>query len=55
MLLGARKVIVKGHGSSKASAFAVCIEQAYRMEQTALGTAIETLLAQQTEGGSNHV
>ena len=42
VLLGTTKVVVKGHGSSKARAVQKCIEQAYRMEQSALQSKIET-------------
>lgn len=42
VLLGTSKVIVKGHGSSKAVAVAKCIEQAYKMEISGLGSKIET-------------
>ena len=41
VLLGTSKVVVKGHGSSKATAVAKCIEQAYRMETGGLGGKIE--------------
>ena len=41
VLLGTSKVIVKGHGSSKAVAVQKCIEQAYRMEVSGLNTRIE--------------
>ena len=42
VLLGTSKVVVKGHGSSKAVAVQKCIEQAYRAETGALGKKIET-------------
>ena len=42
VLLGTSKVVVKGHGSSKAVAVEKCIEQAYRMEVSRLGEKIET-------------
>lgn len=45
VLLGTSKVIVKGHGSSKAVAVQKCIEQAYRMEISGLGPKIEAELA----------
>ena len=45
VLLGTSKVIVKGHGSSKAPAVAKCIEQAYKMETGGLGPRIEEWLA----------
>ena len=41
VLLGTSKVIVKGHGSSKAVAVQKCIEQAYKMEISGLGPKIE--------------
>ncbi|HAC40590.1 MAG TPA: phosphate acyltransferase PlsX [Rikenellaceae bacterium] len=42
VLLGTSKVVVKGHGSSKAVAVEKCIEQAYRMEVSRLSGQIET-------------
>ena len=45
VLLGTSKVVVKGHGSSKAPAVAKCIEQAYMMETGGLGPKIEAWLA----------
>jgi glycerol-3-phosphate acyltransferase PlsX len=45
VLLGTSKVVVKGHGSSKATAVAKCIEQAYRMETGGLGPKIEAEIA----------
>lgn len=41
VLLGTSKVVVKGHGSSNAVAVCKCIEQAYRMEVSALSGKIE--------------
>lgn len=41
VLLGTSKVVVKGHGSSKAVAVEKCIEQAYRMEVSGLSSKIE--------------
>lgn len=41
VLLGTGKVVVKGHGSSKARAVAKCIEQAWRMEEGGLNPRIE--------------
>ena len=41
VLLGTSKVVVKGHGSSKAVAVEKCIEQAYRMELSQLSEKIE--------------
>ncbi|MBQ8907006.1 MAG: phosphate acyltransferase PlsX [Clostridia bacterium] len=45
VLLGTKKVVVKGHGSSNDVAVFKCIEQAYRMEVGALPTDIEASLA----------
>lgn len=44
VLLGTSKVVVKGHGSSKATAVEKCIEQAYKMEISGLGSKIEDQL-----------
>jgi len=41
VLLGTSKVVVKGHGSSKAVAVEKCIEQAYRMQLSQLSEKIE--------------
>jgi len=41
VLLGTSKVVVKGHGSSKAVAVEKCIEQAYKMEKSKLSDKIE--------------
>ena len=45
VLLGTSKVVVKGHGSSKAVAVEKCIEQAYRMETSHLSGKIEEAAA----------
>ena len=45
VLLGSSKVIVKGHGSSRAVAIEKCIDQAYRMEVSGLGPQIESAIA----------
>ena len=45
VLLGTAKVVVKGHGSSKAVAVEKCIEQAYRMETSRLSAKIEEAVA----------
>lgn len=45
VLLGTSKVVVKGHGSSKAVAVEKCIEQAYKMEASRLSRKIETEIA----------
>ena len=42
VLLGTSKVVVKGHGSSKAGAVEKCIEQASKMEVSRLSGKIET-------------
>lgn len=44
VLLGTSKVVVKGHGSSKAVAVQKCIEQAYKMEISGLGPKIESVI-----------
>lgn len=44
VLIGTRKVVVKGHGSSSATAVEKCIEQAYRMEEQSLNSKIEAAL-----------
>ena len=44
VLLGTSKTIVKGHGSSKATSVAKCIEQAYLMERSALAAKTEELI-----------
>ena len=44
VLLGTKKVIVKGHGSSNATAIAKCIEQAYRMEAGGFNEKAEAAL-----------
>ena len=41
VLIGTSKVVVKGHGSSNATAVEKCIEQAYRMETSNLSGKIE--------------
>lgn len=44
VLLGTCKTIVKGHGSSKATAVFKCIEQAWKMEQNALPAKMEEII-----------
>lgn len=44
VLLGTSRVVVKGHGSSRASAVAKCIEQAYKMQAGDLCARIEAAL-----------
>ena len=44
VLLGTSKVVVKGHGSSKATAVFKCIEQAYRMIGSSLGAKMEEVI-----------
>ncbi len=48
VLLGAKKTIVKGHGSSKALSVYHCIEQAYNMEKNGLRGKIEKSLNEVT-------
>ena len=45
VLLGCEKTIVKGHGSSNATAVKVCIDQAYRMSGGAMNDEIVKALA----------
>lgn len=44
VLLGTSKVVVKGHGSSKAVAVQKCIEQAYKMQVSALAGKMEDVI-----------
>jgi len=44
VLLGTSKTVVKGHGSSKATAVAKCVEQAYKMEVSALSSKMEEII-----------
>ena len=44
VMLGTAKTVVKGHGSSNATAVAKCIEQAYKMEVGKLSEKIEASL-----------
>ena len=44
VLLGTEKTVVKGHGSSKATAVFKCIEQAWKMEQNALPAKMEEII-----------
>ena len=46
VLLGTEKIIVKGHGSSKAVAVEKCVEQAYRMKSSGINERIESILAE---------
>ena len=43
-MLGTSKTVVKGHGSSKAIAVEKCIEQAYKMEVSALSSQMEGII-----------
>ena len=45
VLLGAKKTIVKGHGSSNEMAVYNCIKQAYNMEKNNLTKAISDAIA----------
>ena len=44
VLLGTSKTVVKGHGSSKVVAVEKCVEQAYRMEVSALSAKMEEII-----------
>lgn len=45
VLLGLEKVIVKGHGSSNAKAFEICVNQAYKLARADLNKKIEKAIA----------
>ena len=45
VLLGCKKIVVKGHGSSNDKAVAKCIEQAYRMQTAELSERIGAFAA----------
>ena len=44
VLLGIRKVVVKGHGSSNANALSKCVEQAYKMADQHYESRLQALL-----------
>ena len=44
VLLGTSKTVVKGHGSSKAVSVEKCVEQAYKMEVSALSSKMEEII-----------
>ena len=49
VMLGVKKIIVKGHGSSKPNAIYHCIQQAYNMEKNHLVEAISEGIAKSIE------
>lgn len=49
VLLGCKKTVVKGHGSSKALSIFHCVEQAYNMEKNGLREAIGEEIIKTTE------
>ena len=49
VMLGTKKIIVKGHGSSKTKAIKNCILQAYEMEKNNLCSVISDEIAKMTE------
>ena len=49
VMLGVKKIIVKGHGSSKSNAIYHCIQQAYNMEKNHLVEAISEGIAKNIE------
>ena len=49
VMLGTKKIIVKGHGSSKTKAIKYCILQAYEMEKNNLCSVISDEIAKMTE------
>ena len=50
VMLGTRKVVVKGHGSSEGTAIAKCIEQAREMQISSLSEMIEQELPEYVKG-----
>ena len=44
VLLGTSKTVVKGHGSSKATAVEKCVEQAYKMEVSSISAKMEEII-----------
>ena len=55
VLLGCKKTVVKGHGSSKTNAIYHCVKQAYNMEKNNLSVAISSAISDLNvnEGGNN--
>ncbi|MBO4406993.1 MAG: phosphate acyltransferase PlsX [Clostridia bacterium] len=53
VLLGAEKIVVKGHGSSDAAAVEKCVEQAWKMQKADMNARIERSLAAVDEAGIN--
>ena len=55
VLLGCKKTVVKGHGSSKTNAIYNCVKQAYNMEKNNLSVAISSAISELnvTEGENN--
>ena len=45
VVLGTKKTIVKGHGSSKSKSIYICIKQAYNMEKNNLRSSIENSIS----------
>lgn len=46
VLLGCKKTVVKGHGSSKTNAIYNCVKQAYNMEKNNLSVAISSAISE---------
>ncbi len=55
VMLGTRKVIVKGHGSSKAKGITKCIEQAYAMAKRKLPETIEEQISKTVKEDTENV
>ena len=55
VLLGCKKTVVKGHGSSKTNAIYNCVKQAYNMEKNNLTVAISNAIGENNnkENGEN--
>lgn len=50
VLLGCKKIVVKGHGSSNDAAVAKCIEQAYRMQTASMTEKLREAIAALPQG-----
>ena len=49
VMLGVKKIIIKGHGSSKTNAIYNCIQQAYTLEKNQICQAIEAEISKMTD------
>ena len=53
VLIGTEKVVVKGHGSSDASAIEICIGQAYKMVRSGLNADISEAVSHMLSDAQN--